>query len=544
MSIGTLYYSHSTSRGEAEFQSMPFYDASIDHNRDKASLMSFKSNVKLEEADRIIYKDVINNTTFGGQVVKRSKSLGGDYSYEVMDYTRLYQSKVSVNIANSPSSGILIWLLNKDKNKLSTAGIEKTDIVHANLKWDNTSLWDIIQQLAWLEYKAGSYIYYDIDYTGTLIWKKIPQKVTGYSFSEAYSYEDTHDSSDIITQGIFMNQNNPNQRVNAYASNSMIAKWGYVSDIVTCTPPSSNKKKSTTKKDCKTKNSNKFWTKCGLSPDKKLIVSVAKPSSGDHAKYHYRLYRAVFKNYCPECGHKGYLRFDGGRKTKCITSSTYGHAWKDDVQAEHEITCIHCDSDYCGVTGQEKSYGHTSRLKVVKKPVKSSQKEYNKLTSGKLVYEKGNTSKCDTKNNGGSTKNEKNIKKYNIASSVWKQAVAITSTKNTDLQNAKAIFKWMKAHTVYEGYYNTRYGAAGTLKRRKGNCVDHAHLFAAMCRSIGLKCNYIHNSCIAHVYNKVYIKGKGIIVDTGRGTTGTNTSTWGSHYGGSGCPVEKTSLDF
>lgn len=541
MSIGTLYYSHSTSRGEAKFTSMPFHGASITHNRDKASSMSFKSPIKLEEADRIIYQDLANNKRFGGQVVKRTKSVGEDYNYEIMDYTRLYQSKVSCSFSKSTSSQILKKIIKSDPNGLSVSGIQNTSLIHAYLKWDNASIWTIIEQLAWLEYKAGNHIYYDIDYAGNLIWKAIPQKVEGYSFTQAYDYDDSHDSSDIITRGIFVNSKNLNQRVEAYANSSMIAKWGYVSDVATCTPTTSNKTSSgKSSSNCKTnKSTDKYWTKCGLSPDGKLIASVAKPSSGDANKYSYRLYRTVFKNYCPNCKRKGYLRFDGGKKTKCITSSTYGHPWKDSVQAEHEITCIKCDSDYCGVTGQEKSYGHVSRLTTVKKPVKSSQSEYNKLTSGKLVYQKGTTSKCDTKNNTGTTKHEANIKKYNIPSSVWKQAVELTSPKNSDKKNVKAIFNWMDAHIPYEGYTNTRYGAAGTLKKRKGNCVDHAHLFAAMCRSIGIKCNYIHNSCITHVYNIVYINGKGTIVDTGR-----QNASWGSHWGGSGCPVEKKSLDF
>ena len=547
MSIGTVYYSHSTARGQAEFTSMPFHSASITHNRDKASMMTFKSNLKLEEADRIIYKDLESNKTFGGQVVKRSKSLGGDYSYEVMDYTRLYQTKVSYYFSQTTSANLLRTILKENSNELSTSGIQSTNYIHSYLKWDNVSLWTIIEQLAWLEYQAGVHIYYDIDYTGALIWKEIPQTVEGYSFSEAFDYNDTHDSSTIITRGVFINSKNMSQHIDAFASESMLAKWGYITEMSTCEPKQSNKKK-TNKKGCKKKSEpTKFWNKCGVSPDGKEIVSVAKPSGPDAGKYHYKLYRTVFENYCPICKEKGYLRFDGGRKTKCITSEGAGGAgYKSSVQAEHEITCVACDSDYCGVTGAEKWYTIRGRLKTIKKPVSSSQKEYSRLTSGKLVYQKGTTSKCETKNNGGSTKNEKNIKKYNIASVVWKKAVEVTSSKNSELKNAKAIFNWIKNHTSYEGYSNSKYGAAGTLRRGKGNCCDHAHLFAAMCRAVGIKCNYIHNSCESgrgwqgHVYNKVYVNGKGIIVDTGRGSP-----SWGSHLqSGGNCPVEKTSIDF
>ena len=536
--IGVLYHSHETTRGKANFNSIPFHDASITHNRDKASSMTFKSTVKLAEADRIIYQDKDSNNIFGGQIIKRTKTLGEDYNYEVMDYTRLYQSKVTCSFSKVTSSKLLKRLLKSDPNGLSTAGIETTNYTHAYLKWDNTSLWDIIQQLAWLEYKAGNHIYYDIDYRGGLIWKTIPNKVEGYTFTEVYDYEDSHDSSDIITHGVYANSNKLSQKAEAYASESMIAKWGVITEMETCTPPSSNK--TTNKDNCKTSNKTEYYSKCGLSPDKKSIVAVAKPSSADAGKYSYKLYRTVFQNYCPNCKRKGYLRFDGGKKTKCITSQKDGWGYKPSVQAEHEITCVHCDSDYCGVTGQEKSHGHISRLKTIKKPKASSQKEYNQLTSGKLVYSKGTTGKCETKKiQTTSLKNEKNIKKYNIATSIWKKALEITNPKWSEYKNAKAIFNWVKNNTRYEGYSNTRYGAAGTLKRRRGNCTDHGHLMCALCRSVGIKCNYIHDHCIHHVYNKIYINGKGVIVDTGR-----QQPTWGSHYGSTKCPVEKTTINF
>lgn len=540
MSIGILYYSHSTSRGEAEFTQMPFYDASINHNRDKASSMSFKSNVKLDEADRIIYENT-NNKKFGGQIVKRSKTLGGDYSYEIIDYTRLYQSKVTCSFSKSSSAIILKSLIKSNKNNLSIAGIENTSYVHAYLKWENKTLWEIIEQLAWLEYKAGNHIYYDIDYTGKLIWKQIPKKDIGYKFTEAYDYEESHDSSDIITQGVFLNSSKPGQKVEVFASKDMIAKWGYVSSIATCTPSSSNKKTT-----CNTdsKSTSTYYTQCGLSPDQKLIVAIGKPSAPGEGKYPYSLHKAVFKNYCPHCG-KATLVWGfqwGSGKVPC--KGTY-----EGGSAEGHVFCKNCDADYGCLTGREHIEGSQFYLKTVSKPVKSSLKEANLLKNGKLPYKKQVTKSKSCKNqntssSGKSLKNEANIRKYNIPATVWKTAVEITNPNHSEMQNAKTIFAYMKKHTVYEGYTNTRYGAAGTLKKGKGNCVDHAHLFAAMCRSIGIKCNYIHNSCICHVYNKVYINGKGIIVDTGRGNTGTNTSTWGSHYGGAGCPVEKETLNF
>lgn len=550
MGIGTLYYSQNYSdRGETEFQSMPFYDGSITHNRDKASSMTFKSNVKLEEADRIIYKDISNNTTFGGQVIKRNKSLDGDYSYEIMDYTRLYQTKVTCHYKSYSSSGILKDLIGTDQNRLSTAGIQDTGFIHSYVKWENTSLWDIIAQLAWLEYQAGVHIYYDVDYTGTLIWKEIPETVEGYSFSQAYDYNDSHDSSGIITRGVYANANDINKRVEAFADDEMLAKWGVVTEVGTCTPPQANNKNK-----CKTKTvtTQTYWTKCGVSPDKKLVIGIGKPSAGgDASRWSYaKMWKAVFENKCPACGKNSLIWawHWGNGKVPCKGTHEGG-------SAEGHIFCSNgrCDKDFSAISGRD-HLPNNVRLKQVSKTVQSSLKEANLLKKGKLPYEKKQTTskKCKkTKKNNKdapvkSLKNEANIKKYNISSIVWKTALQVTSPKQSQYNNAKAIFSFMAKNIPYEGYGNSKYGAAGTLRHRRGNCCDHAHLFAAMCRSIGLKCNYIHNPCASgrgwqgHVYNKVYINGKGIIVDTGRGSP-----SWGNCLRSGGyCPREKERIDF
>jgi transglutaminase/protease-like cytokinesis protein 3 len=144
--------------------------------------------------------------------------------------------------------------------------------------------------------------------------------------------------------------------------------------------------------------------------------------------------------------------------------------------------------------------------------------------------------------NGKSVLNQSWIKKYKISATVYNKVKQICKAGDSDYNNVRAIFKWMDDNLPYEGYGGTRYGAAGTIKHGKGNCCDHAHLFAAMCRSIGVKCNYIHNpKCgrSGHVYNKVYIGNKSYIVDTGR-----DCASWGSHWGNAGTPIEKTSINF
>lgn len=134
------------------------------------------------------------------------------------------------------------------------------------------------------------------------------------------------------------------------------------------------------------------------------------------------------------------------------------------------------------------------------------------------------------------------VKKYNISSKIVNKVKSICKSSNSDYANVRAIFKWSDDNLPYEGYSGTKYGAVGTMEHGAGNCCDHAHLFCAMCRCLGVKCNYIHNPCCGdggHVYNIVYLDGKSIIVDTGR-----DNASWGSHWGNSGCPTEKTSIDF
>ena len=77
----------------------------------------------------------------------------------------------------------------------------------------------------------------------------------------------------------------------------------------------------------------------------------------------------------------------------------------------------------------------------------------------------------------------------------------------TEKEKANAIFKYIRDTLSYSFYYNTKYGAAGTLKVKKGNCVDHAHLTVAMFRAAGLATRYVHGKCTftsGHTYGHVW----------------------------------------
>ncbi|WP_407377771.1 transglutaminase domain-containing protein [Methanobrevibacter sp.] len=87
----------------------------------------------------------------------------------------------------------------------------------------------------------------------------------------------------------------------------------------------------------------------------------------------------------------------------------------------------------------------------------------------------------------------------------------LTKGLTTDEAKAKAIFNYVRDTISYSFYYNTRYGAVGTLNAKTGNCVDHSHLLVAMFRNAKLPARYAHGTCTfssgtyGHVWTQVLI---------------------------------------
>jgi transglutaminase-like putative cysteine protease len=83
------------------------------------------------------------------------------------------------------------------------------------------------------------------------------------------------------------------------------------------------------------------------------------------------------------------------------------------------------------------------------------------------------------------------------------------------------IFNWVRDYVDYSYYYGTRYGASGTLKKLKGNCVDLSHLIVALARASGLPVRYKYGTCfffnshvwISHVWTNIYVKGRWYAAD-------------------------------
>lgn len=100
-------------------------------------------------------------------------------------------------------------------------------------------------------------------------------------------------------------------------------------------------------------------------------------------------------------------------------------------------------------------------------------------------------------------------------SSVSALAKSLSAGCTTDFQKATKIYNWVRDNINYAFYYNTKYGANGTLQKRLGNCCDTANLLVALARDAGITARYVHGTCkfssgnwYGHVWAQVYMNGK------------------------------------
>ncbi|GAB4312521.1 MAG: hypothetical protein Kow0019_11490 [Methanobacteriaceae archaeon] len=89
----------------------------------------------------------------------------------------------------------------------------------------------------------------------------------------------------------------------------------------------------------------------------------------------------------------------------------------------------------------------------------------------------------------------------------------------TPYETADNLFTYVRDICLYTFYYNTRYGAIKTLKIKKANCIDQAHLLIAMARSVGIPARYRHAHCkfstmtVGHVWVQLYVNGRWYTAD-------------------------------
>ena len=105
------------------------------------------------------------------------------------------------------------------------------------------------------------------------------------------------------------------------------------------------------------------------------------------------------------------------------------------------------------------------------------------------------------------------------------QIVALANSLTQGLTNsvdkAKAIYNYVRDQISYSFYYDTHYGAVGTLNAGTGHCVDQAHLSIALYRAAGLPARYVHGTCVfssgstyGHVWAQVLIGDTWIVSDS------------------------------
>ena len=105
-------------------------------------------------------------------------------------------------------------------------------------------------------------------------------------------------------------------------------------------------------------------------------------------------------------------------------------------------------------------------------------------------------------------------------SSVVSLAKSLKANSTSTYNCALSIFNWVRDNINYSFYYNTKYGASGTLKNRSGNCVDTSHLMVALARDAGISARYVHGTCkfssgtwYGHVWAQLYLNGKWVVAD-------------------------------
>ena len=125
----------------------------------------------------------------------------------------------------------------------------------------------------------------------------------------------------------------------------------------------------------------------------------------------------------------------------------------------------------------------------------------NVSTAGLKINTSGTTNKIDT-------------------SSVSALAASLKKGSSSQYQTAVKIFNWVRDHISYSFYYNSKYGASGTLKNRIGNCCDTANLMVALARAAGIQARYLHGTCkfssgtwYGHVWAQLYVNGKWLNAD-------------------------------
>lgn len=96
----------------------------------------------------------------------------------------------------------------------------------------------------------------------------------------------------------------------------------------------------------------------------------------------------------------------------------------------------------------------------------------------------------------------------------------LTNDSSTKMEEAIAMYNYVRDSISFSVYYDTKYGAVGTYNSQTGNAVDQSHLLIAMLRTAGIPARYVHGTCTfsngassGHVWVQVLIDGLWYVAD-------------------------------
>lgn len=185
---------------------------------------------------------------------------------------------------------------------------------------------------------------------------------------------------------------------------------------------------------------------------------------------------------------------------------------------------------------QEFTFKKTKRSKILKAIITAAGLKADIDTSGLKdeVIDYTNVSSSGSNSSGGYS--------GKVSEDIAEAANQICQGLTTELEKAKAIWKWCHDNMKYERYSNSKKGAKRCFKERGGNCCDHANVVVQMLKSQDIKCAYKHSgSCYegrGHVWACAYCEGKWYDIDA-------SVKSCGFNQVGQGCTAKRQdSIDF
>jgi hypothetical protein len=199
--VAKMYYSPNKSNNYKEIKSTP---PDIKDDWNKVSSLEFESNYDLISGGHIVFKSDYRNL-FGGQIVKKEKGYNELHKYTVLDYRKYLQRKVNYAPTGFKRTSDIA------KNLLKKYAINSNSPINLNIKttptkvglsklvWENKSLFEIINQLIYLEFINGTLIYSNINYKGTFTYAPLPATMNIPVITQLADGSYSEDYSNIVT---------------------------------------------------------------------------------------------------------------------------------------------------------------------------------------------------------------------------------------------------------------------------------------------------------------------------------------------------------